>query len=55
MANNKKIILIIITLFLLLLGTTYAYFTWSGGNTDVTFNVGSCNITYEAGTNITGS
>ena len=37
------------------IGVTYAIFKWTSSNSDVTFNVEGCYITYDAGSNISGA
>ncbi len=49
---KRKILLILI--IMLSLGGTYAYLRWSSSNTNVTFNIEGCNITYNDGTDIIG-
>ena len=52
---KKRIIIIITILIVLSLGVTYAIFKWTSSNSDVTFNVEGCYITYDAGSNISGA
>ncbi len=58
MKNKRKNIIILLILILLLtlgIGITYAIFKWTSSNSDVTFNVEGCYITYDAGGDITGA
>ena len=52
---KKKLILLILLLLTISVGVTYAIFKWTSSNTDVTFNVEGCYITYDAGSNISGA
>ncbi len=58
MKNKRKNIIILLILILLLtlgIGVTYAIFKWTSSNSDVTFNVEGCYITYDAGGAVTGA
>ena len=52
---KKKLILLILLLLTISVGVTYAIFKWTSSNSDVTFNVEGCYITYDAGSNISGA
>ena len=52
---KKKLILLILLLLTISVGVTYAIFKWTSTNSDVTFNVEGCYITYDAGSNISGA
>ena len=52
---NKKVIIGISLFLLLVIGITYAWFTWnSDTNTNVSVTIEGINITYEDGQDITG-
>ena len=57
--KNKRINIIILLILILLLtlgiGITYAIFKWTSSNSDVTFNIEGCYVTYDAGGDITGA
>ena len=58
MKNKRKNIIILLILILLLtlgIGVTYAIFKWTSSNSDVTFNIEDCYVTYDAGSDITGA
>ena len=58
MKNKRKNIIILLILILLLIlgiGVTYAIFKWTSSNSDVTFNIEGCYVTYDAGGDITGA
>ena len=58
MKNKRKNIIILLILILLLtlgIGITYAIFKWTSSNSNVTFNVEGCYVTYDAGGDITGA
>ena len=52
---KKKLILLILLLLTISVGVTYAIFKWTSTNSDITFNVEGCYITYDAGSNISGA
>ena len=52
---KKKLILLILLLLTISVGVTYAIFKWTSTNSDVTFNVEGCYVTYDAGSNISGA
>ena len=58
MKNKRKNIIILLILILLLtlgIGITYAIFKWTSSNSDITFNIEGCYVTYDAGSDITGA
>ena len=58
MKNKRKNIIILLILILLLtlgIGITYAIFKWTSSNSDITFNIEGCYVTYDAGGDITGA
>ena len=58
MKNKRKNIIILLILILLLtlgIGVTYAIFKWTSSNSDITFNIEGCYVTYDAGGDITGA
>ena len=58
MKNKRKNIIILLILILLLtlgIGITYAIFKWISSNSDITFNIEGCYVTYDAGGDITGA
>ncbi len=58
MKNKRKNIIILLILILLLtlgIGVTYAIFKWTSSNSDITFNIEGCYVTYDAGSDITGA
>ena len=58
MKNKRKNIIILLILILLLtlgISVTYAIFKWTSSNSNVTFNVEGCYVTYDAGGDITGA
>ena len=52
---KKKLILLILLLLTISVGVTYAIFKWTSTNSDVTFNVEGCYVTYNGGSNISGA
>ena len=52
---KKKLIPLILLLLTISIGVTYAIFKWTSSNSDVTFEVEGCYITYDAGSNISGA
>ena len=52
---KKKLIPLILLLLTISMGVTYAIFKWTSSNSDVTFEVEGCYITYDAGSNISGA
>ena len=52
---KKKLILLILLLLTISIGVTYAIFKWTSTNSNVTFEVEGCYITYDAGSNISGA
>ena len=52
---KKKLILLILLLLTISVGVTYAIFKWTSSNSDVTFNVEGCYVTYNGGSNISGA
>ena len=52
---KKKLILLILLLLTISVGVTYAIFKWTSTNSNVTFEVEDCSITYDAGSNISGA
>ena len=58
MKNKRKNIIILLILILLLtlgIGVTYAIFKWTSSNSDITFNIEGCYVTYDDGGDITGA
>ena len=58
MKNKRKNIIILLILILLLtlgIGVTYAIFKWTSSNSDITFNIEGCYVTYQNGGDITGA
>ena len=58
MKNKRKNIIILLILILLLtlgIGITYAIFKWTSSNSDITFNIEGCYVTYQNGGDITGA
>ena len=58
MKNKRKNIIILLILILLLtlgIGVTYAIFKWTSSNSDITFNIEGCYVTYNDGGDITGA
>ena len=58
MKNKRKNIIILLILILLLtlgIGITYAIFKWTSSNSDITFNIEGCYVTYDDGGDITGA
>lgn len=56
--DNKKIfgaIIGVIAFIAVIAGATYAWFTWSSGNTELSGTTGCFNIIYDKGTDISGS
>ena len=52
---KKKLILLILLLLTISVGVTYAIFKWTSSNSDITFNIEGCYVTYDAGGDITGA
>ena len=52
---KKKLILLILLLLTISVGVTYAIFKWTSTNSDITFNIEGCYVTYDAGGDITGA
>ena len=52
---KKKLILLILLLLTISVGVTYAIFKWTSTNSDITFNIEGCYVTYDAGSDITGA
>ena len=52
--NNIKLIILLALIISLALSASYAYLKWSSSRTNVTFNIESCDIVYNAGVNISG-
>ena len=50
----KYLIFAMIGIFAIILGGTFAWYTWTSTNTDVTLTIGGVTVNYEAGTDITG-
>ena len=55
MDMKKKLIPLILLLLTISMGVTYAIFKWTSSNSDVTFEVEGCYITYDDGSNISGA
>ncbi len=58
MKNKRKNIIILLILILLLtlgISVTYAIFKWTSSNSDITFNIEGCYVTYDDGGDITGA
>ena len=52
---KKKLILLILLLLTISVGVTYAIFKWTSTNSDITFNIEGCYVTYNGGSNISGA
>ena len=52
---KKKLILLILLLLTISVGVTYAIFKWTSSNSDITFNIEGCYVTYDDGGDITGA
>lgn len=52
---KKKLILLILLLLIISIGVTYAIFKWTSTNSDITFNIEGCYVTYKDGLNISGA
>ena len=54
--DNKKFIIGVILLLLLMIGGTYAYYKWSSSNNmDVNVKIDGGTVTFDGGTNITST
>lgn len=54
--NNKKFIIGVVLLLLLMLGGTYAYYKWSSSdNMNVNVKIDGGTVTFNGGTNITST
>ena len=52
---KKKLILLILLLLTISVGVSYAIFKWTSTNSDITFNIEGCYVTYNGGSNISGA